>query len=72
MSVTLYSTHCPKCKVLEVKMKQKGIEYTVNDDVAYMMNVLHVQSAPSLQVDNGEILDFSAALAWINAQEAKA
>ena len=30
--VTLYTTHCPKCNVLEKKLDKKKIEYTLVDD----------------------------------------
>ncbi len=33
MSVTLYSTHCPKCDVLEKKLQNKGIKYQAVYDV---------------------------------------
>jgi deoxycytidylate deaminase len=35
-SVTLYSTHCPRCQVLEKKLIKAGITYTVCDDIAFM------------------------------------
>ena len=30
--ITLYSTHCPQCKALEMKLNKKKIEYTICDD----------------------------------------
>ena len=68
MKVVLYTTHCPKCKIVEMKLKQKNIEYSENDDTAYMMNVLHIQSAPTLEVD-GKLYPFGDAVKWINEQE---
>lgn len=65
-NIIFYSTHCPKCKVIEVKMKQKYIDYTEVNDVDKMLE-LGIKSAPYLEV-NGELLDFSAALKWINEQ----
>ena len=70
MTVTLFTTHCPKCKVLEMKLKQKNIEFSQNDDVAYMLNVLKIQAAPALKVDD-TVYDFGDAVKWINAQEAQ-
>ena len=29
--VVFYSTHCPKCNILEKKLKQANIEYTENN-----------------------------------------
>ena len=31
--VTLYSTHCPRCLVLEKKLKQKNISYQEVNDI---------------------------------------
>lgn len=59
MSITLYSTHCPKCKVIEAKLKQAGLEYTEVNDVNTMLQ-LGYRTAPILDVD-GQILDFSNA-----------
>lgn len=68
MKVILYTTHCPKCKVLEMKLKQKGIEYAENDDVNHMLNDLHIKSAPALGVDD-MIYTFADAIKWANSQE---
>lgn len=65
--ITLYSTHCPKCQVLEQKLKQKNIEYTtVSDtDVIVEYGIAHnIKSAPILEVD-GEPYDFMKALEFI-------
>lgn len=59
MEIIFYSTHCPKCKVLELKMKKAGLNYTEVDDVDEMMK-LGLKSAPYLNVD-GQMLDFAAA-----------
>lgn len=63
-SITLYSTHCPKCQVLEKKLTKAGIDFSVCDDVNFMREQGWT-SAPMLEV-NGEIMDFHAAVAWIN------
>lgn len=60
-----YTTHCPKCKVLEIKMKQKGISYTENEDVQYMLSK-GIQSAPAIEY-NGKIYLFSDAVKLINS-----
>lgn len=65
--ITLYTTHCPKCRVLETKLAQKGIEYQENTDIEYMSS-LGIMSAPVLEVD-GELLDFVTANNWINNKE---
>ena len=66
MNVTLYSTHCPKCNVLEKKLKAAGIEYEEINDVNIMLEK-GLQSAPNLEV-NGQIMDFTQATNWIKEQ----
>ena len=36
MNVVMYSTNCPKCRVLEMKLNSKGITYSVVTDVDEM------------------------------------
>lgn len=64
MTVILYTTHCPKCKVLEKKLMTKNITYTeiTNTDVMLEMGF---DATPMLEVD-GQIMDFKAASDWIN------
>lgn len=61
--VILYSTGCPKCKVLKAKMAAKGIEYTENNSIDEMMT-LGIKSAPVLNV-NGVLMDYMSALTYI-------
>lgn len=65
--ITLYSTHCPKCKVLATKLQQKNVEYQENTDIDEMEK-LGIMSVPVLEVD-GELLDFTTANNWINNKE---
>ena len=64
MNVVLYSTGCPKCKVLEAKLNMKKIEYNVVTDVS-VMESKGFMSVPMLEVD-GEIMNYGAAADWIN------
>ena len=66
MSVIFHSTKCPKCKVMEIKMKQKNINYIENNDIDLMLSK-GIKSAPCLEID-GEILDFTNAVKWVNNQ----
>lgn len=66
MDVTLYSTGCPRCKVLKAKLGKKGIDYKEVNDIDEMTK-LGMKSAPALKVD-GEMYDFTKANDWINAQ----
>ena len=64
--VILWSTHCPRCKVLEVKLKQKNIVYEENNDVD-QMKAKGFLEAPKLEVD-GTVMDFKEAVKWIGEQ----
>jgi len=64
--VILYSTHCPRCKVLEVKLKQKNIEYEENTSVEEM-SAKGFKEAPKLEVD-GVVMDFKDAVDWLKGQ----
>lgn len=66
MEVILYSTGCPKCKVIESKLNNKNIQFQVISDVA-AMEALGFQEAPVLDV-NGEKMDFVTANRWVNNQ----
>lgn len=65
MEVILYSTHCPKCVVLEKKLNQKSISYEEVNDVKIIREKGFL-SVPMLEVD-GEIMDFKTANNWINS-----
>lgn len=66
MNVILYSTHCPKCKVLETKLKQKNINYDEINDVKIMQDK-GFEFAPVLEV-NGVAYGFKEAVDWIGGQ----
>lgn len=66
LMITLFSTNCPKCKVLTMKLDKKGINYTKVEDVDVML-AKGIKTAPYLEVDN-ELMDFTQAVAWVNAQ----
>lgn len=63
MSVVLYSTHCPKCKVLESKLKQNNINYEEVNDVELMVQK-GFTTAPVLEVD-GVVYSYKEAVEWI-------
>lgn len=65
--VTFYSTNCPKCKVLEMKLKSKNIEYNVCTDVDTMLS-LGIKSAPALGMEDGKVLIFPEAVKWVNSK----
>ena len=65
--ITLYSTGCPKCRVIETKLEQKGIEYQINNNIDILVEKGFI-SVPVLDVD-GDFMDFTKANKWINEQK---
>ena len=66
MKVTLYSTKCPRCRVIAAKLQKKNIEFELVED--FDLNILidkGFKSAPVLVVDD-EYMDFGKANTWIN------
>ena len=63
MNVILYSTHCPKCKVLESKLKEKNVNYKEVNDIKIMQEK-GFEFVPVLEVD-GECYGFKQAVEWI-------
>jgi glutaredoxin len=64
MNIILYSTHCPKCYILEKKLKEKNIAYTEVNDVD-VMTKKGFATVPMLEVD-GTVMDFKEANDWVN------
>ena len=62
MDIILYTTHCPRCKVLEAKLNQMGIKYSVCEDTDTMRN-LQIKNVPMLSV-NGKLLNFKDSLIY--------
>lgn len=65
MSITLYSTGCPKCKVLKAKLDQKDLTYDIETDIEKMKE-LNILSVPVLKVDD-KFLQFKDAIDWVNS-----
>lgn len=63
-NVTLYSTGCPKCKVLKQKLDGAGVQYAENNSVKEMLALGFAQS-PVLLV-SGKYLQFGQAIEWVN------
>ena len=64
--VVLYEHGCPRCKVLKMKLDQKGVVYdTVNDIEA--MKAKGFNEAPKLEV-NGVVMGFKEAVEWVKEQ----
>lgn len=67
MEIILYSTNCPKCKILEKKLTEKNIKFTKNNNVIDMTE-LGIDQVPVLSID-GKLLSFVEANKWINERE---
>ena len=64
--VILYSTNCPRCRTIEKKLQDKGIEFELFNDVDAMI-AKGFKEAPKLEVD-GVVMDFKEANEWIKGQ----
>lgn len=64
--IKLLTTHCPRCTVLQKKLNSKNIDYVEITDIEEIQSY-GVDTVPTLIVDE-EIMDFSAAVQWINKQ----
>ena len=61
--IILYSTHCPKCKILEKKLSSKNINYEEVDDVDKMLD-MGIKEAPVLGIGDNR-LTFNEAIRWV-------
>lgn len=62
--ITLFSTNCPRCKVLERKLTIAGLDYTVNTNIKEVIDA-GFKSAPVLKVDD-TYYTFKEGVDWIN------
>lgn len=65
--IKLYTTHCPKCKILKKKLDELNIEYDVVEDVDIMLK-LGMSQVPILEIDEVK-MDFTEANNWVNKQK---
>ena len=63
----LYTTNCPKCKILKKKLDKKNIKYDIVTDEKEIL-ALNVLEVPQF-FNNEKLLNFSEAIQWINQQE---
>ena len=64
--ITLYSTGCPRCKVLAQKLDTANINYSISNNIDEIMTK-GFMSVPVLKV-NDEYMDFGTAIKWVNNQ----
>lgn len=65
-NIILYSTDCPRCKILKRKLEEKNIRYEERDDMDEMLS-LGIMSVPYLKVGE-KLFDFREAILWANAK----
>lgn len=65
--MVLYSTGCPRCKILKKKLDESGIEYTENKNVDEMLS-LGISEVPVLDI-NGKLLNFNSSIEWLSKRE---
>ena len=64
MSVIMYTTGCPKCKILKKKLDEKKVEYEEETDVEKMKSI-GIDRVPMLSVD-GKLLSYLEAVKLVN------
>lgn len=62
--ITLFTTGCPKCRVLEKKLTDAGIDFNISDDIQEVIDQ-GFMTAPILKIDD-TYLEFKEAVDWVN------
>ena len=65
MKLTLYTTGCENCRILEQKLQKKGMKYTIIEGEEAIIG-LGMSSAPILKVDD-ELLVYWKAVKFLNS-----
>lgn len=63
MKLILYTTNCPKCLILEKKLKLKGLNYEKITNLDIMLQK-GFMSAPMLEID-GVVMDFKESVNFL-------
>lgn len=64
--MVLYTTGCPKCRILEKKMDDKKLEYEKCEDKKVLAE-LGIKAVPVLKVEDGRMLGYFEAVKYVNA-----
>lgn len=64
--ITLFSTGCPKCRILKQKLDAAHIDYVVAQDLSELYEK-GFMTVPILKIDN-KYLEFSDAIKWVNGR----
>lgn len=63
MKITLYTTHCPKCMVVEKKLTAAKLDFEICENQE-IMKEKGFNAAPMIEVD-GKVMGFKEAVDWI-------
>lgn len=66
--VILYTTHCPKCRILEKKLNIAGVDYSASEKLDKLIRAGY-SSAPMLELEDGSFLNFKEACKWADSQK---
>lgn len=61
--IVMYTTGCPQCEALAMRLKKAGVDYDICSD-AELMTAMGMTHVPMLQVEE-ELMDYKQALKWI-------
>lgn len=67
--IVIYGNECPRCLVLEDKMKKTGLTFSIEDNMKEIIKQ-GFQSAPILKVD-GKYMEFQEAIKWVDSKKEK-
>lgn len=70
--MTLYSTNCPKCRVLKSKLNDANIKYELVEDLDVISSIAderNIHEAPFIITDDNELLNFKESLKYLNSRE---
>lgn len=63
-TIILYSTGCPKCRVLEKKLNEKGISFEIENNIETLRKA-GILTVPVLSID-GQMYQFADAVSLVN------
>lgn len=63
-TIILYSTGCPKCRVLEKKLNEKGILFEIENNIETLKKA-GILTVPVLSID-GQMYQFADAVSLVN------
>lgn len=64
--MTLFTTDCPRCRVLTSKLDAKHVPYEKEHDITEVIEK-GFTSAPILKLDDGRYLGFTEANSYVNS-----